>query len=89
MSSKYQPELALKEHLLEGHKISQMEAKLLFGVQSPSRALTRIKRDGFLLKKQRVSMAKIVRRLNELASYTPPKNLPLRELSVIEYWVSE
>ena len=34
MSSKYQPELALKEHLLEGHKISQMEAKLLFGVKA-------------------------------------------------------
>ena len=89
MSSRYQPELALKEHLLEGNKISQMEAKLLFGVQNPAMAISRIKRDGFLIKKQRVSMAKIIRRLNDFASYTPPKNLPLRELLVTEYWVSQ
>lgn len=86
--SKFQSHLALKEHMLEGHRVTVLEAFLIFGVQSFHRAITTFKRDGFLVKSERVAMAKVVRRTNEYASCTPPSELPIREIIVTEYWFS-
>ena len=88
MSSKYQSSLALKEHMLEGHKVTQLEAIMNFGVQSMRRALTEFRREGILVKSQRVSMAKALTRINKVASCIPPKELPVREIIVTEYWFS-
>ena len=55
MSSKYQPRLALKEHMLEGHRVTILEAFLLFGVQAFNRSLTEFKREGFLVKSEKKS----------------------------------
>lgn len=85
--AKYQPYLALKEHLLGGHAISIIEAMLLFGVQSPTRAITNLKREGFIIKSQRVPMAKIIRRVNEYTICKVPKDLPYKEIYMMEYWL--
>lgn len=87
-TGKYQAPMALREHMLEGHRISLLEAMLLFGVQNPNAEITRLRKSGFIVKSQRVSMAKIVRRLNEHSQFTPPKNLPVTEILFTEYWVS-
>lgn len=87
-TSKYQPVMALREHLLSGHKISLLEAMLLFGVQNPNAEITRMRKDGFLIKSQRVSMAKIVRRINEHAICKLPEGIPYSEIKFTEYWVS-
>ena len=86
---KYQPNLALKEHLLGGHAVSLIEAMLLFGVQSPNRTITNLKREGFIIESQRVPMAKIIRRVNERAMCSVPDNLPYTEIHMMEYWLSK
>ena len=60
----FQAASALREHMLEGHRVSLLEAMLLFGVQNPNAEFARLKKDGFLVKSQKVAMAKIVRRIN-------------------------
>jgi hypothetical protein len=87
-TNKYQPAMALREHLLAGHRVSLLEAMLLFGVQNPNAELTRIRKDGFLVKSQRVPMAKIIRRINEYTLCKVPEGLPHREIQLTEYWVS-
>ena len=34
-------------------------------------------------------MAKIIRRMNEYCNCTPPKNLPTKEITMHEWWVSK
>ena len=48
-----------------------------------------IKKDGFIIKTEKVSMAKIMKRLNQYAVCKPPKNLPVRDIEMIEYWISK
>lgn len=85
---KFQPSLALREHMLEGHHVSLLEALLIFGVQSLNAELGRLKKDGFLIKDNKVSMAAIIRRINEYTACKPPENLPFREIVMTEYWIS-
>ena len=88
-SSKYRPASALLEHMLEGNRVSTLEATLLFGVQTPTAEITNIRRKGFLVKKEPVPMAKVLRRLNEVCNCTPPSQLPIREILMSEYWISK
>ena len=88
MANSYQPAMALREHMLAGHRISLLEAILLFGVQGPNAELGRLKKDGYIINSQRVPMAKIIRRINEYAQCTPPPDLPHREIFLTEYWIS-
>lgn len=81
--------MAFREHMLEGHHISPLEAMLLFGVLAPNAELARMKKNGFLIKSQRVSMAKIIRRINEYTICKAPKDLPYSEIHMTEYWVSK
>jgi hypothetical protein len=84
----FQPSVALREHMLEGHRVSLLEAILIFGVQSLNAELARLKKDGFLIRSEKVSMAKVLRRANEYAICQPPANLPFKEIAVTEYWIS-
>jgi hypothetical protein len=87
-SAKYQPAMALREHMLAGHRVSLLEAMLLFGVQNPNAELARMKKDGFLIKSQRAPMAKIIRRASEYTICKVPENLPYREIQMTEYWIA-
>ncbi len=85
----YQPALAFREHLLSGERVSLLEAMLLFGVQGPNAELGRMKKEGFVIKSRRVPMARIIVRINKYVACSVPNNLPYREISMTEYWVSE
>lgn len=74
--------------MLMGNRVSLLEAILVFGVQNLNAELTRLRKDGFLVKSQRVAMAKILRRTNELAQCVAPTNLPVTEIFMTEYWIS-
>jgi hypothetical protein len=87
--SNYKTSLALEEHMLSGERVSIIEANIVFGVQSFNRTLTSMKRNGRLIKTQKVPMAKVIRRLNNYCLCKPPKELPLREILVSEYWISQ
>ena len=49
---------AMRSHMLGGEPISVLEAVLLFGVQNPNAEMTRMKKDGYLIGRQKVRMAK-------------------------------
>ena len=86
---KYRPTAALLEHMLEGHAITLLEAMLIFGVQSPNRAFTSYKRDGFLIEKRTAPMSKVIRRINECTRCSAPENLPVKEIQLTEYWIKK
>lgn len=88
MTSSFQPALALKEHMLAGNRVSLLEAILIFGVQNLNAELARLKRDGFLVKAERVSMAKVLRRTNQYTVCKVPEGIPFREIVMTEYWIS-
>ena len=78
---------ALKMFLLEGNPISNLEAVLLFGTQSPWRVIHSLKEEGLIIGKQKVPMIKILTRLNKLTVCQAPSNLPVREILMTEYWI--
>ena len=84
---KFQPSMALREHMLDGHPITILEALLLFGVQSPNRTLTTFKKNGFLIASQQVQMAKVIRRINKYTVCEVPEGLPYKEIQLTEYWI--
>jgi hypothetical protein len=87
--AEYQPALALREHMIEGHRVSLLEAFLLFGVQNLNAELARMKKEGFLVRSQRVPMAKIITRTNKYVQCSVPDALPYREIQMTEYWISQ
>lgn len=86
---KYGNTSALTEYMIAGNRVSRLESLLLFGVQNFTAVLTLIKRKGFIIKKTPVSMAKILRRLNKDLKCQTPKNLPIRDIIMSEWWISK
>jgi len=78
-----------RDHIARGFPITRLEALILFGVQSLPGLITRMRQEGWVIKSKRVPLAKAIRRVNEHAVLTPPKNLPVREIQITEYWVSK
>jgi len=85
---KYGNVFALKEHMLKGERISRLESILLFGVQNFTAVLSNIKKEGYIIKKEPVAMAKVIRRINKYTSCKPPKNLPIQTVIMHEWWIS-
>jgi hypothetical protein len=79
---------ALHDYMLAGNRVSLLEALLVFGVQGPNQAIFQLKKKGFIVKSGRVSMAAVLRRINQTTLCQAPENLPIREISMMEYWVS-
>jgi len=75
--------------MLNGKNVSILEAILYFGVQSPNRAFTSFKRKGFLVKKKSASMAKVIVRINKNLKCDTPKNLPIKDINMSEYYISK
>ena len=46
-----------------------------------------MRKDGYLIGKQKVRMAKILARINRYANAKAPSNLPTKEIYMTEYWV--
>jgi hypothetical protein len=86
---KYQCNMALREHMLSGHRVTLIEALLIFGVQALNRQLTTMKRSGIFIKSQKIPMIKVVNRMKKYSVCNPPKNLPTKEILMTEYWVSK
>ena len=81
--------ISLKEHILEGRPITILEGTIIFGVANPSARIADLRREGYVIKTRRISYLKALRRINEVAVLEPPQNLPLREIFLTEYQLSE
>ena len=80
---------AAKEHLAEGLPLTRLEAIVLFGVPDLTKLVSEMRRDGWVITSKKIPYAKALRRVNEFAVLTPPKNLPIREIPLTEYQVSK
>ena len=87
--AEYRPSIALREHMLEGHPITLLEASLLFGVNSLTAEIGRMKRDGYFIKSEPIAMPAVIRRINQVAICKVPKNLPYKEVSLTQYWMEK
>tara|TARA_B100001093_G_scaffold341204_1_gene325958 strand:+ start:5908 stop:6198 length:291 start_codon:yes stop_codon:yes gene_type:complete len=79
---------ALKDHMLKYHRVSQIDALVIFGVQSLTKFITMLRRDGFCVNSETVPMIRAIVRVNKYCVIKAPKNLPTKEVYVTEYWIS-
>ena len=79
---------ALKEHFVSGQPITRLEAIVLYGVANLTANIGHLKRQGWLFESQLIPYAKAVQRISKYAVVRPPKNLPVREILLTEYWIS-
>jgi len=86
---KYSAETAAQEHLLQGKPLTRLEAIVLFGVISLPGLIRRLRNKGWVIDSRRISYVAASRRMEPLARVEPPANLPVRELTLTEYWVSK
>ena len=87
--SKYSAETAVKEHVLEGNPITRLEALILFGATNLTAIVRRLRNQGFMIESKRICFAAAIKRMEGQARVDPPKNLPIRDLQLTEYWISK
>ena len=78
--------LAIKEHLLDGHPITQLECVVLFGVADVTPIISDMRKEGYKIESKRSPYSAALRRINTAAYLEPPKNLPVKELMLTEYF---
>jgi hypothetical protein len=81
--------LAVKEFLLKGEPLTELESNVLFGVPSLTKLVSEMRREGFVFETQKTNYATALRRINQYAKLTPPENLPIREIHLTEWWISQ
>ena len=81
--------LAVKEHLHSGKPITRLEALILFGVSDLTKVISDLRKEGWTVESRPVAFAAAVKRVNEFAVLEPPQNLPIREIQLTEYWMTE
>ena len=86
---KYGAKLALREHMYSGAPVNKLDALLMYGVQDLTAEVTRLRAEGEIVKTQRIPYAKAVRQINESLTFRPPKNLPIEQIMLTEYWISK
>ena len=79
---------AAKDHMLLGNPLTRLEAIILFGVANLPDVVKEMRKQGFVVHSKSVSYAAAMVRLNKVATLVPPKDLPIREIQLTEYWVS-
>ena len=86
---RYGNTLATMEYFLSGKRITRLEAMLLFGVSNLGSTINTIRKKGWIINSRRIPFATAVKRVNKFAILQPPKNLPVREIMLTEYWLSK
>ena len=88
MNFRHSGVLAAREHLLSGQPMTRLEAIVLFGVPDLTKPISDLRRDGFIIETRQVAYAAAVARVNRHAVLKPPANLPVKEITLTDYWVS-
>jgi hypothetical protein len=88
-SVKHGMKMMVAEHLSGGDPITRLEALTLYGVQNLPEQIRELRREGWNIQRRKVTFIEAVRRVNKHASYTPPKNLPTKEIILTDYWLSK
>ena len=88
-TQKHGMKIMVAEHLSGGGSITRLEALTLFGVQNLPTQIRELRREGWNIKSRQILFVEAVRRVNKYAIYTPPKNLPISEIQLTDYWLSK
>jgi hypothetical protein len=81
--------MAAREHLIEGKPITRLEAIVLYGVPDLTKLISDMRKQGWTVQSRKIPYAAAARRVNEYAVLQSPKNLPVKEIQLTEYWVSK
>ena len=81
--------LAFREHLLAGNPLTRLEGLVLFGLASITKEISVMRSEGWTVKSRTVPYPAVIRRINQYAVFQPPPQVPVREISMTEYWVNE
>ena len=80
--------IGINEHLLGNKPITRLEAIILYGVSNLTGHISELRKSGWIINSRYISYAKALRRVNDFAHVRPPADLPIKDIQVIEYWVS-
>jgi hypothetical protein len=80
---------AAKEHLVSGLPLTRLEALVFFGVSNLPELVYEMRKQGWKIESRSVPYAAALVRVNKHATLKPPANLPVREITLTEYWVSK
>ena len=89
MSIKYGLGLAAQEHIASGKPVTRLEAMVLYGVANLPDVVSVLRKQGWLIESRKVPYARALKRLRECVEINVPDNLPVREIVLTEYWLSE
>jgi len=81
--------LAAREHLASGKPLTRLEAIILYGVANLPDVIKEMRRQGWVIKSRSITYAAAMNRLKEYAELHPPRNLPINEIHLTDYWVSK
>ena len=81
--------IAVREYLATGAPITEIESCVLFGVTSLPGLLSIMRKEGYVFGSRKTTYAAALRRINEFATLVPPDNLPVREINLTEWWISQ
>ena len=88
-NNRYGHALAVKEHLLAEKRITRLEALILYGLSNLADVVSAMRKGGWIIKSGSIPFVAAVKRVNEYAVLEPPRNLPIREIQLTEYWLSK
>ena len=89
MKNRYGNSLAVKEHLLTNKPLTGMEAIIMYGVSNLYAIIKELRRTGYIIENRKIPYLVALRRLNTLCKVVPPKQLPINEISITEYWINK
>lgn len=80
---------ALIDYLIDGNTVTRLDALLIFGVQNITAVISNLRKQGYLVKRTRIPFIKALVRINEKVKVQVPKNLPVKDIEISEYWISK
>tara|TARA_B100001540_G_scaffold255258_1_gene232360 strand:+ start:275 stop:547 length:273 start_codon:yes stop_codon:yes gene_type:complete len=80
---------ALIDYLIDGNTVTRLDALLIFGVQNITAVISNLRKQGYLVKRTKIPFIKALVRINEKVKVQVPKNLPVKDIEISEYWISK
>ena len=80
---------ALIDYLIDGNTVTRLDALLIFGVQNITAVISNLRKQGYLVKRTKIPFIKVLVRINEKVKVQVPKNLPVKDIEISEYWISK
>ncbi len=88
-TNKHGMRTALKEYLLSGKPVTGLESLLYFGVANFYTPISDLRKQGWLIKSQTIPYAAVIKRMQGQAVAKPAVNLPIKEIELTEWWISQ